>query len=196
MDLIKDGFYVTKLVPSDETTYIRNAISSVKKLTAPGPNRIRPEHLKNFPPALINNLALLFTLPLCLTFIDLKKAFDSVETEAVIDALLTQDKSIQQHKLEREPFYYVVVTENVRNGRVIRLPRWSLSGSSFIKLDVVDALKSSLQGDAMKEVQCPVQSASHISQKIGVSKLSPESRDLVVPFYEFYGYSKDDDVNY
>ncbi|KJH45486.1 hypothetical protein DICVIV_08458 [Dictyocaulus viviparus] len=28
--------------------------------------------------------------PLCLTFIDLKKAFDSVETEAVIEALTNQ----------------------------------------------------------------------------------------------------------
>uniref|UniRef100_A0A7I4Z4J5 Reverse transcriptase domain-containing protein n=1 Tax=Haemonchus contortus TaxID=6289 RepID=A0A7I4Z4J5_HAECO len=29
-------------------------------------------------------------MPLCLTFIDLKKAFDTVETEAVIDALGNQ----------------------------------------------------------------------------------------------------------
>ncbi|VDO72150.1 unnamed protein product [Heligmosomoides polygyrus] len=40
---------------------IRNAISSVKKRTAPSPDRIRPEHLKNLPPALINTLARLFT---------------------------------------------------------------------------------------------------------------------------------------
>ncbi|VDP59826.1 unnamed protein product [Heligmosomoides polygyrus] len=37
-----------------------------------------------------------YKLPLCLTFIDLKKAFDSVETEAVIDALLTQ--GVPTHK--------------------------------------------------------------------------------------------------
>ncbi|VDP30211.1 unnamed protein product [Heligmosomoides polygyrus] len=29
--------------------------------TAPGPDRIRPEHLKNLPPTLINTLARLFT---------------------------------------------------------------------------------------------------------------------------------------
>ncbi|VDO18586.1 unnamed protein product [Heligmosomoides polygyrus] len=37
-----------------------HAISSVKKRTAPGPDRIRPEHLKNLTPTLINTLARLF----------------------------------------------------------------------------------------------------------------------------------------
>ncbi|VDO33645.1 unnamed protein product [Heligmosomoides polygyrus] len=36
-----------------------------------------------------------YKLPLCLAFSDLKKAFDSVETEAVNDALLTQEVSTQ-----------------------------------------------------------------------------------------------------
>ncbi|KAK6763089.1 hypothetical protein RB195_023700 [Necator americanus] len=34
---------------------------SVRNRTAPGPDRIRPEHLKNLPPVLINTLARLFT---------------------------------------------------------------------------------------------------------------------------------------
>ncbi|VDP51724.1 unnamed protein product [Heligmosomoides polygyrus] len=40
---------------------IRHAISSVKKRTAPGPDRIRLEHLKNLPLTLINTLTRLFT---------------------------------------------------------------------------------------------------------------------------------------
>ncbi|KAE9413525.1 hypothetical protein Angca_006168, partial [Angiostrongylus cantonensis] len=40
---------------------IRHAISSVKNRTAPGPDRIRSEHLRNLPPALLNTLARLFT---------------------------------------------------------------------------------------------------------------------------------------
>ncbi|KAK6735639.1 hypothetical protein RB195_018701 [Necator americanus] len=151
---------------------------SVRNCTAPGPDRIRLEHLKNLPPVLVNILARLFTrylseckvpkqwktsktvllykkgdpydinnylpicllsviyklfttvilnrikkisdegqpceqagfrkgfstidhihtvsklieykMPLCFTFIDLKKAFDSVETEAVVEALDNQ----------------------------------------------------------------------------------------------------------
>ncbi|VDL73191.1 unnamed protein product [Nippostrongylus brasiliensis] len=37
--------------------------------------------------------------PLCLTFIDLKKAFDSVETEAVIEALCKQGVSTHKKSL-------------------------------------------------------------------------------------------------
>ncbi|VDO20516.1 unnamed protein product, partial [Heligmosomoides polygyrus] len=55
--LPQDGYVVPSVLPSE----IRHAISSVKKRTAPGPDRIRPEHLKNLPPALINTLARLFT---------------------------------------------------------------------------------------------------------------------------------------
>ncbi|KAK6762551.1 hypothetical protein RB195_023324 [Necator americanus] len=34
---------------------------SVRNRTAPGPDRIRPEQLKNLPPVLVNTLARLFT---------------------------------------------------------------------------------------------------------------------------------------
>ncbi|VDP45390.1 unnamed protein product [Heligmosomoides polygyrus] len=51
--LPQDGY----VVPSE----IQHVISLVKKRTAPGPDRIKPEHLKNLPPALINTLARLFT---------------------------------------------------------------------------------------------------------------------------------------
>ncbi|KAE9421093.1 hypothetical protein Angca_008797, partial [Angiostrongylus cantonensis] len=46
---------------------IRHALTSVKNRTASGPDRIRPEHLKNLPPVLVNTLARLFTsyLPEC-----------------------------------------------------------------------------------------------------------------------------------
>ncbi|XGW30151.1 hypothetical protein V3C99_009282 [Haemonchus contortus] len=167
------------IAPSVLPSEIRHAITSMKNCTAPGPDRIKPEHLKSIPPVIIKTLARLFTqylseskvptswktsktvllykkgdpddignyrpicllsaiyklftrvilnrigrildegqpceqagfrrgfstidhihtltrlievsreckMPLCLTFIDLKKAFDAVETEAVIGAL-------------------------------------------------------------------------------------------------------------
>ncbi|VDP01030.1 unnamed protein product [Heligmosomoides polygyrus] len=58
-------------------------------------------------------------MPLCLTFIDLKKAFDSVETEAVLEALLTQGVPTQYITVLRElysgfttkisPFYNYII---------------------------------------------------------------------------------------
>ncbi|KAE9415981.1 hypothetical protein Angca_007600, partial [Angiostrongylus cantonensis] len=48
---------VPPVLPSE----IRHAISSVKKRTAPSPDRIRSEHLKNLPPVLVSTLARLFT---------------------------------------------------------------------------------------------------------------------------------------
>ncbi|KAE9414978.1 hypothetical protein Angca_003700, partial [Angiostrongylus cantonensis] len=48
---------VPPVLPSE----IRHAISSVKNRTAPSPDRIRSEHLKNLPPVLVNRLARLFT---------------------------------------------------------------------------------------------------------------------------------------
>ena len=53
----EDGYVVPTVLPSE----IRHAISSLRSRTAPGPDRIRPEHLKNLPPVLINTLARLFT---------------------------------------------------------------------------------------------------------------------------------------
>ncbi|VDP47725.1 unnamed protein product [Heligmosomoides polygyrus] len=41
-------------------------------------------------------------LPLCLTFIDLKKAFEFVETEAVVEALLTQGVPVLYIRVLRE----------------------------------------------------------------------------------------------
>ncbi|KAK6752533.1 hypothetical protein RB195_003760 [Necator americanus] len=43
-----------------------------------------------------------YKMPLCLTFIDLKKAFDSVETEAVVEALDNQGVPTQYMKVLRE----------------------------------------------------------------------------------------------
>ncbi|KAK6735661.1 hypothetical protein RB195_018721 [Necator americanus] len=55
--LREDGHVIPEVLPSE----IRHAIMSVRNRTAPGPDRIRPEHLKNLPPVLINTLAKLFT---------------------------------------------------------------------------------------------------------------------------------------
>ncbi|WKY09602.1 hypothetical protein Q1695_002173 [Nippostrongylus brasiliensis] len=181
-----DGHVIPAALPSE----IRHAISSMKNRTALGPDRIRPEHLKNLPAVLINTLARLFTqgdpqdidnyrpicllsvvyklftrvilnridrtidkgqpceqagfrrgfstidhihtvirlievsreykTPLCLTFIDLKKAFDSVETEAVIEALCKQGVSTQYVKILSELFngFTTVITPFYNNVRI------------------------------------------------------------------------------
>ncbi|KAE9418551.1 hypothetical protein Angca_007522, partial [Angiostrongylus cantonensis] len=211
---------VPPVLPSE----IRHAIWSVKNRTAPGPDRIRSENLKNLPPVLVNTLAPLFThyqsernvptqwktsnavllfkkgdlhdigncrpicllfvvyklftrvilnridrtlderqpceqsgfrkgfstmnhihtltrltevsrkhkIPLCLTFIDLEKAFDSIEIEAVMEALGSQGVPTQYIKILRElyknfttkisPFYNdinVDVKRGVRQGDTI-----------------------------------------------------------------------------
>uniref|UniRef100_W6NAJ7 RNA-directed DNA polymerase (Reverse transcriptase) domain containing protein n=1 Tax=Haemonchus contortus TaxID=6289 RepID=W6NAJ7_HAECO len=71
-------------------------------------------------------------MPLCLTFIDLKKAFDTVETEAVIEALGNQGVPTQYVRMLRElynnfttrisPFYeeaIINVRRRVRQGDTI-----------------------------------------------------------------------------
>ena len=73
-----------------------------------------------------------YKMPLCLTFIDLKKAFDSVETEAVIKALGNQGVPTQYIRVLRElysnfttrisPFYKEVIIDvkrGVRQGDTI-----------------------------------------------------------------------------
>ncbi|KAE9420093.1 hypothetical protein Angca_006737, partial [Angiostrongylus cantonensis] len=56
-EIKEDGYVVPPVLASE----IQCAIPTVKKRTAPGPDRIRPEHLKNHPPILVNTLARLFT---------------------------------------------------------------------------------------------------------------------------------------
>ncbi|KAK6736722.1 hypothetical protein RB195_019429 [Necator americanus] len=71
-------------------------------------------------------------MPLCLTFIDLKKAFDSVETEAVVEALDNQGVPTPYIKVPRElysnfttgisPFYMNIIIDvkrGVRQGDTI-----------------------------------------------------------------------------
>ncbi|EPB65132.1 hypothetical protein ANCCEY_15805 [Ancylostoma ceylanicum] len=55
--LREDEYVFPSVLPSE----VRHAIELVKNRTAPGPDRIRPEHLKNLPTALVNTLARLFT---------------------------------------------------------------------------------------------------------------------------------------
>ncbi|XGW18677.1 hypothetical protein V3C99_002910 [Haemonchus contortus] len=164
--LRQDEYIAPSVLPSE----IRHAITSMKNCTAPGPDRIKPEHLKNDignyrPICLLSVIYKLFTrvilnrigrildegqpceqagfrrgfstidhihtltrlievsreykMPLCLTFIDLKKAFDTVETEAVIEALGNQGVPTQYIRMLRElydsfttrisPFYKEVI---------------------------------------------------------------------------------------
>ncbi|KAK6753968.1 hypothetical protein RB195_013141 [Necator americanus] len=55
--LREEGHVIPEVLPSK----IRHAVMSVRNRTAPGLDRIRPGHLKNLLPVLINNLARLFT---------------------------------------------------------------------------------------------------------------------------------------
>ncbi|KAK6757211.1 hypothetical protein RB195_015189 [Necator americanus] len=53
--LREDGHVIPEVLPS------RHAIMSIRNRTAPDPDRIRPEQLKDLPPVLINILARIFT---------------------------------------------------------------------------------------------------------------------------------------
>ncbi|KAK6747830.1 hypothetical protein RB195_000802 [Necator americanus] len=50
-----------KVVPEVLSCKVRHAIMLVRNRTAPGPDRIRPEHLKNLKRVVINILARFFT---------------------------------------------------------------------------------------------------------------------------------------
>ncbi|KAE9412902.1 hypothetical protein Angca_006240, partial [Angiostrongylus cantonensis] len=56
-EMKEDGYIVSPVHPFE----IQLAISSLKNRTAPGPDRIRSEHLKNLPPVLVSTLARLFS---------------------------------------------------------------------------------------------------------------------------------------
>ncbi|KAK6749514.1 hypothetical protein RB195_001867 [Necator americanus] len=195
--LREDGQVIPEVLPSE----IRHAIMSARNRTAPGPDRIRPEHLKSLPPVLIDTLARLFIrylleckvpkqwktsktvflykkgdphdignycptclltamqagfrkrfstidhiytvsklievsreykMPLCLTFIDLKKAFDSVETEAVVEALDNQGVPTQYIKVLRELY-----------------GNFMIGISPFYKNIIIDVKKVVRQGDTI-----------------------------------------------
>ncbi|XGW11504.1 hypothetical protein V3C99_012747 [Haemonchus contortus] len=49
------------IAPSVFPPKIQHAITSMKNCTAPGPDRIKPEHLKGLPPVIVRTLAWLFT---------------------------------------------------------------------------------------------------------------------------------------
>uniref|UniRef100_A0A7I4YC75 RNA-directed DNA polymerase from mobile element jockey n=1 Tax=Haemonchus contortus TaxID=6289 RepID=A0A7I4YC75_HAECO len=49
------------IAPSVLPSEVRHAITSIKNFTAPGPDRIKSEHLKSLPPIIVKTLARLFT---------------------------------------------------------------------------------------------------------------------------------------
>ncbi|EPB73966.1 hypothetical protein ANCCEY_06928 [Ancylostoma ceylanicum] len=66
-----------------------------------------------------------YKMPLCLTFVDLRKAFDTIETEAVLEALGNQGVSTQYTRILRELYsnfttkispFYDDITIGVRRG--------------------------------------------------------------------------------
>ncbi|EYC43945.1 hypothetical protein Y032_0476g2139 [Ancylostoma ceylanicum] len=155
--LREDEYVIPSVLPSE----VRHAIKSVKNRTAPGPDRIRPEHLKNLPTALVNTLARLFTRyrseckvpsqwktsrtvllykkgdpqdignyrPICLLSeaykLFTRKAFDTIETEAVLEALGNQGVPTQYIRIFRGLYsnfttrispFYDDITIDVRRG--------------------------------------------------------------------------------
>ncbi|KAK6760967.1 hypothetical protein RB195_022150 [Necator americanus] len=75
-----------------------------------------------------------YKMPLCLTFIDLKKAFDSFETEAVMEALDNQGVTTQCIKVLRESY------SNFTSGI-----------SSFYKNIIIDVEEGVRQGDTITQ---------------------------------------------
>uniref|UniRef100_A0A7I5EE89 MRG domain-containing protein n=1 Tax=Haemonchus contortus TaxID=6289 RepID=A0A7I5EE89_HAECO len=55
--LRQDEYIAPSVLPSE----IQHAITSMKNCTAPGPDRIKPEHLKSLPAVIVRILARLFT---------------------------------------------------------------------------------------------------------------------------------------
>uniref|UniRef100_A0A6F7Q7N6 Reverse transcriptase domain-containing protein n=1 Tax=Haemonchus contortus TaxID=6289 RepID=A0A6F7Q7N6_HAECO len=55
--LRQDEYIAPSVLPSK----IRHAITSMKKCTQPGPDRIKPGNLKSLPPVIVKTLARLFT---------------------------------------------------------------------------------------------------------------------------------------
>ncbi|KAK6750467.1 hypothetical protein RB195_002441 [Necator americanus] len=52
-------------------------------------------------------------MPLCLTFIDLEKAFGSVETEAVVEALDNQGVPIQYIKVDGRQLHHLRFADDI-----------------------------------------------------------------------------------
>uniref|UniRef100_A0A7I5E979 Reverse transcriptase domain-containing protein n=1 Tax=Haemonchus contortus TaxID=6289 RepID=A0A7I5E979_HAECO len=73
-----------------------------------------------------------YKMPLCLTFIDLKKTFDTVETEAVIEALGNQ----------RVPTHYVRMLRELYNNFTIRI-------SPFYRKVTIKVKRGVRQGDTI-----------------------------------------------
>ncbi|KAK6765521.1 hypothetical protein RB195_025436 [Necator americanus] len=103
------------------------------------------DHIHTVPKLI--EVSLEYKMPLCLTFIDLKKAFDSVETEVVVEALDNQGVPTQCIKVLRElysnfttgmsPFYKNIITHLslqmtmfMRNGWVSDAP-FTLNGTNI-----------------------------------------------------------------
>nr|CDJ82533.1 RNA-directed DNA polymerase (reverse transcriptase) domain containing protein [Haemonchus contortus] len=55
--LKQDGYIAPSVLPFE----IRHAITSMRNCMAPGPDKIKPEHLKSLPPVIVRTLARLFT---------------------------------------------------------------------------------------------------------------------------------------
>uniref|UniRef100_A0A183GNC6 Annexin n=1 Tax=Heligmosomoides polygyrus TaxID=6339 RepID=A0A183GNC6_HELPZ len=71
-------------------------------------------------------------LPLCLAFIIQKKAFDTVESEAVIDALLTQEVPAQYIRVLRELYSgFATKISPFYNDVVIEVKRWIRQGMPY-----------------------------------------------------------------
>lgn len=96
--------------------------------------------------------------------------------------------------LGETPSYYVVVIEDVSNGRVIGAAtlviEWKFIHQAGCRGRVEDVVvDKEMRGKKLGALLNKVLVA--LAKKVGVYKLSLECKDSLIPFYELYGYSKD-----
>ncbi|XGW12314.1 hypothetical protein V3C99_013207 [Haemonchus contortus] len=97
------------------------------------------------------------------------------------------------------PSYYVVVIENLSDGRVVGaatlVVEWKFIHQAGCRGRVEDVVvDKEMRGKKMGGLLNKVLVA--LAKKLGVYKLSLECKDSLIPFYELYGYVKDDGNNF
>uniref|UniRef100_A0A7I4Y3F4 Glucosamine 6-phosphate N-acetyltransferase n=2 Tax=Haemonchus contortus TaxID=6289 RepID=A0A7I4Y3F4_HAECO len=97
-------------------------------------------------------------------------------------------------KMCSPPSYYVVVIENLNNGRVVGAAtlviEWKFIHQAGCRGRVEDVVvDKEMRGKKMGGLLNKL--LVELAKKIGVYKLSLECKDSLIPFYELFGYSKD-----
>ncbi|KAK6756377.1 hypothetical protein RB195_014658 [Necator americanus] len=126
--LREDGHVIPEVLPSKIRHVVSCMLCRIEKILDEGQPCEQAGYRKGFSTidhihtiSKLNDVSREYKMPLCLTFIDLKKAFDSVETEAVVEALDNQGVPTQYIKVLRElysnftsgisPFHKNIITD-------------------------------------------------------------------------------------